>query len=262
MTKVSEVDKQVQKLAKEFSASNSKIDDLSKKITGNSRELDSLEKNLEENKLVVESINRAVESSNTKVQSLADQITLFKSDIGKEIQNSGPKNNGLSSLSESVAMVNQKLDSFRTELSRVNESIFLLRSDGKEFSEKLGEHDTDLADTKSKIESVASGSLPGITNKLETFETEFQSWGDKIHALSESVSAISPQIQAMTKNNGSSDSVAEQLQVISQRLDGLEKGMAENSFKIGELQGSVSLLAKRMTSVEFDYTAPELMDKF
>ncbi len=263
MAKVSDLDKQVQKLAKEFAASGTRSEELARQVAEASQEIESFGRDLAASQELAESLTRTVETSNVKIQRLVDEMALYKTEIQKEIQNSNHhKDDGGSSLSETLAATDQKLETFRAELSRINESIFLLRSEGKDVYEKLGEHDLGLADTRARIDSLANDAVPRMTGRLEAFEKEFQTWGDKIYALSESVTGLSRRLVAVSNNdNGSTVVIAEQLAMISQRLDGLEKGMAENGARMSELQGSVASLAKRLTSVEIDTSGPSA-DKF
>jgi chromosome segregation ATPase len=261
MTKVSDLDKQLAKLSKEIAAKNAKTEALAKEMDETSEQVESISRDMVANQLVSESLTKSVESNNVKIQSLVDEMALFRAEIEKEMKNSDPKNNGYGSLGENITLVNQKLDSFKNELSRVNESIFLLRSNEKDAAEKLEQHDEGLVDARAKIESLTNDSIPRLSRQLESYEKEFQSLGRKISSLSDHEA-----IQASTSaNNGdATNGFSDQLAVISQRLEVLEKSLAENSAKLGELQSGISTLGKRETAVVQDSSllAIDMLDEF
>jgi len=255
MAKISDLDKQLQKLAKEVSAKNAKVDQVAKKVDEASQKIESVVQEIASRQDASESLTETVESGNLKIQSLIDQMALFKARFEEE-SGSDTKNNGMGAVTVGLSTANQRLDSFKNELSRVNESIFLLRSEESVINEKLERHDEVIAGTKSKIDSLASDSIPVLTRQLESFEKEFQSWGDKIHAISESVSMISPKIETISTSNDSSNGLEEKLVWISKRLDSLEKSVAESSSKIGVLQASIEKkqvpLKSRRSLIEMD----------
>jgi len=260
MPKVSDLDKQVQKLAKEFSASNAKIEDLANKVTENSAEIHSLSQDIHSNQEETRTLTHVLETSNAKIQTVADQIAPYKSVVEKW----DPKNNGFSSMSEKLSTTVERLDSFKVELSRVNESIFLLRSEEKEISEKLEAHDVGISEVKLRIESIVNEQVEQLTRRIESFEEKIQHWGDNISELTQTVTGMSQKIPVSAPNNGSSDEVAQQLATISQRLEGLEKNLVENNTKIVEIQDSLSKISKRPAMIESEISAigPEMFDEF
>lgn len=266
MPKVSDVDKQVQKLAKEFSASGAKFDDLSKKVADASRQIEQFERDIAANQDVAESLTQTVEAGNAKIQTLADDLSLYRADVEKELRRLDPKNSGMSALAESVASTGERLESLKVELSRVNESIFLLRSEEKDAFEKIGQHDAGIAEIKGRLDLIAGDSIPKMSEQLESLGRNFQGWSERIQFLSNSIATISMNIEEVSRNgsNGSSEEIARQLVMINQKLEGLEKGVAQSSAKILDLQGSVASLSKKIASVEMDSAVYDalMLDQF
>jgi chromosome segregation ATPase len=258
--KIGELDKQLQRLTRDFSTSSEKAEELASKVAETSRELETLGRDLAANQDVADSLTEALETNNARIQTLADEIALFKAEMEKDLPKVDPKNDGgAPSLTENLAVTNRRLESFETELNRVNESLLHLSSEGRNVHEKLGEQDVGISEARARIEAVANDSVPRITNQLESFARDFQGWGDKISTLTEAVSAISP--IASSGGNGTAPGATEQLLMINQRVDNLEKLLSQTNIRIEELQGNVAALAKRVTAVEID-TAVASADAF
>lgn len=250
MTKVSDLDKQFQKFSKDFAVKSAKIDEVSTNLEESREKIGTIIQNLAANQAVTDSLSRAVESSNLKMQSLVDQMDLFKAESEeKENRRLDPKNNGFAEISEKLTFATERLEAFKNEIARVNESIFLLQSEDRDISKKMEEHDDLIASARSKVDSLASDTLPALTRQLEKFENDFHSWGEKISAISQSVDGITPKLEAF-RNNHDDNGLSEKLITISQRLDALEKNISESNSRIGEIQGNVASLAKRQQPVE------------
>ncbi len=260
MTRVTDLDKQLQKLAKEFAASSAKSEDLVKKVAETSKDVQIIGRDLQTNQEMTEKLARTVEANSSKIQTLVDQISLYKSQMEK----SNPKNNGFSSLSENLASTVQKLDSFKVELSRVNESIFLLRSEEKEITEKLEMQDAGISDARSRIESLVKDTVPRLTNQVESFEEKFQAWGEKISNLTKSNTESSPKPSPPSNDHDSTDEMTRQLVMINQRLEGLEKNMIENNSRIEGIQSNLAKNSKRPAMIESEISTigPEMFDEF
>jgi chromosome segregation ATPase len=257
MTKVSDIDRQVQKLAIDFVANTGRTEELAKQVSEASREVESFGRELASSQELAESLTRTVETSNVKIQRLVDEIALYKTEIEKQLRSSGHKNNGVGDLTANMASTDQKVESLKSELSRVNESLFLLQSDGKDIYQRVGEHDTSISDVRARIDGLANESIPRLMNQLETFQKEFQSWSDKIFGLTETVSGLSQRLVAVSNNdNGSTIVLGEQLGIMNGRMDTLERGIAENSTRIAELQVVMTSFAKRLATVEIDTSGP------
>ena len=264
-SKVSDLDKQVQKLAKEFTANSARSDEISKQVDAASREIKSLGQDLAANQEVAELLAKTVETSNSRIQSLVDEIALYKADVEKQLQSSDPKNNGYASLTENLAVTGQKIDSVRTELSGFSETVPILRSDVKEVYERLGEHDAWISEAKSRVEAIANESIPGLAQQLESFEKEFHDLSSKIRSVSDSVEGMAPKLEdAVSSNHNRSGETEVKLDIIIQRLESLEKSLVDNGTKIAAVQTDVSALSKRLKIVEVDAFAASagMFDQF
>ena len=260
MTKITDLDKQLQKLAKEFAASGAKSEDLAKKVTETSKDVQLMGQDLEANQEVTEKLARTVENNNSKIETLVEQMSLYKSQMEK----TDPKNNGFGSLSENLASTIQKLDSFKVELTRVNESIFLLRSEEKEITEKLEMHDAGISDARAGIESLVKDVVPGLKNQVESFEEKILGWNEKFSSLTQSNLQSSPESSSPTNNHDSTDDITRQLVMINQRLEGLEKNMVESNARIEDLQTNFAKASKRPAVIESEISTigPEMFDEF
>lgn len=241
MTKVSDTEKQMQKLAKDLAAKNSKVDEIAK-------QLENLLREFSENQEEYESLVHSVESNNLKIQSLVDQMALFQSQFEDDNRMSDPKNSGITTIAQNLTETNQKIDSLKNEIARVNESIFLLRSDEKEINEKLERHEDELLTAKSKIELFSNQSLPVVTGKIESFQVQLQNFADTIGSLSEAISESAPKFDIGSDGHrdvaGSAD-LAEMMMQTNQRLDGLEKSLVANCTQIAELRTTLESISKR-----------------
>lgn len=255
MTKISDLDKQVQKLAKDLTANSARSEELAKQVEAASKEIKSFGQDLAANQEVAEILAKTVETSNARIQSLVNEIALYKAEVERQLRSSDSKNNGFSSLSENLTDTNQKLETVRTELSGFSEMVPALRSDIKGVCDKLGEHDAWISDAKSRIEMIANDSIPGLARQLESFEKQFDELGRRFRAVSESVEGMAPKLEAVSNGSGGAGETEVKLDMIIQRLDTLEKNLANNGTRIGELQDGASSLAKRLKSVETDVFA-------
>ena len=264
LPKVSDLDDQVQKLVKEISANNVRSMDLERKLADTTQNMETIGRDLAANQDVADSLSEALETSNARIQTLADEISLYKAEIQKELRNSDPKNNGIGELSKNLLAANERLESFKAELSRVNESIVLLSAEGKEVYQKLGQQEAGISEARARIELVANESMPRITNQLDIFGKEFQTWGEKINSLSEAVAGITPKNGSPGNDNGSAEAITELLAAINLRLDTLEKTSTETSAKIADLQGNVATFAKKLEGVVMDtaVASAEMFDEF
>ena len=264
LPKISDLDDQLQKLVKEVSASNARSMDLERKLADTTRNMETISRDLAANQDVSDSLTDAVETSNARIQTLADEISLNKAEIQKELRNSDPKNNGIGELSKNLLAANERLESFKAELSRVNESIVLLSAEGKEVYQKLGQQEAGISEARARIELVANESMPRITNQLDIFGKEFQTWGEKINSFSEAVAGITPKNGSPGNDNGSAEAITELLAAINLRLDTLEKTSTKTSAKITDLQGNVATLAKKLEGVVMDtaVASAEMFDEF
>ncbi|HYB02926.1 MAG TPA: hypothetical protein VED17_00600 [Nitrososphaerales archaeon] len=264
LPKISDLDDQLQKLVKEVSASNARSMDLERKLADTTRNMETISRDLAANQDVSDSLTDAVETSNARIQTLADEISLNKAEIQKELRNSDPKNNGIGELSENLLAANERLESFKAELSRVNESIVLLSAEGKEVYQKLGQQEAGISEARARIELVANESMPRITSQLDIFGKQFQTWGEKINSLSEAVAGITPKNGSPGNDTGSAEAITELLAAINLRLDTLEKASTETGAKIADLQGNVATLAKRLEGVVMDtaVASAEMFDVF
>ena len=234
------------------------------KLAATTQSMETFNRDLAANQDVADSLTEALESNNTRIQTLADEISLYKAEIQKELHNSDPKNNGIGLLSENLLAANDRLESFKAELSRVNESIVLLSAEGKEVYQKLGQQDAGISEVQARIELVANDSMPRITNQLDIFGKEFQTWGEKINSLSEAVAGTTPKNGSTGNDNGSAEAITELLAAINLRLDTLEKTFSETSAKIVEIQGNVATLSKKLDGVVMDtaVASAELLEEF
>ncbi len=264
LPKISDLDNQIQKLSREFTESNSRSMDLERKLAEASQSMETMGRDLAANQDVADSLTEALETSNARIQTLADELSLYKAEIEKELHNSNSKNDGFGLLSENLAAASNRLESFKGELTRVNESIVLLSAEGKEANEKLQQQEAGILDARARIEMVANESMPRITTQLETFGKEFQTWGDKINSLSEVVAGVSPKDSSSGADNGSTEAITELLAAINLRLDALEKSSTDAASKLAELQNSVGTLQKKLDLVEMDTAVAnaELLDQF
>jgi chromosome segregation ATPase len=264
LPKISDLDDQVQKLVKEVTESNARSMDLEMKLTATTQNMETINRDLAANQDVADSLTEALETNNARIQTLADELSLYKAEIQKELHNSDPKNNGVGLLSENLAAANERLESFKAELFRVNESIVLLSAEEKEAHQKLGEQEAGISEARAKIELVANESMPRITNQLDIFGKEFQTWGEKINSLSEAVAGITPKNGSTGNDNGSAEAITELLAAINLRLDTLEKTSTETSAKIAEIQGNVATLSKKLEGVVMDtaVASAEMFEEF
>ena len=264
LPKISEIDSQVQKLTREFSETSARSADLERKLSETAQSLETLGRDLAANQDVADSLTEAVETSNARIQTLSDELSLYKAEMEKGLHSSDPKNNGFGLLSENLSTANERIDSFKAELSRIGESITLLSAGDREVNEKLGQQEMGIQEAKARIELVANDSMPKLTNQLDSFGKEFQTWGEKIDALSEAVAGNNAKSNSAPRDNGSTEAITELLAAINLRLDTLEKSSSETSAKLSELQGSIATLAKKLAIYEMDTALAnaELLDQF
>ncbi|MFI5420147.1 MAG: hypothetical protein ACHQ1H_04200 [Nitrososphaerales archaeon] len=256
MAKVTDLDRQVQKLAKDFSRTTAQAEELAKEVADVSQKIESFGMELASGQELAAALAKTMEASSAKIEMLTAKIA--ENDQGKDVQptDNGLAKNDISALIQQVNSTSEKVDALHNQIAILVESGEQGSSSGKEYRDNAAKQESAISEISSRIDKLEREILLKINERLDNLDKNLtvsdnpnteSRYGEVIdHHHTVFPESINPELEEKNPEVN----LADEIKKLGDRLAVLENHTSSYGEKLGALQNSIASVTQRLDNIE------------
>jgi chromosome segregation ATPase len=248
LAKVNDLDRQVQKLAKDYSQTSTRAEELAKEIAATSQKIEAFGKELATNQELTVSLTTAIEANNAKMESLTSQFAENRQNKEKDSADSD-----LTALTKQVNFMIEKLDGLQNQIAGITTSNEQLPSTGMDYQENQAKQESAISQISSRVDTIEREMVLKIYERLDAIDNNLSASknGDTpFGQVTNHHRTVFPESVNEQVDDSPKVDLGEEIRKLSERIAILENHTSSYGEKLGALQNSISSVTKRLDNIE------------